>query len=344
MEESTILHAEKLLRQKPGFEASSVAEVSHLAGDASLRSYTRLRLQNAPAQSVILMELKGGMGPAGGGPGGLTQNDTFVELAGFLREHGIEAPLILVDARENNFLLVEDVGDVCLAEASTRHADRVTDLYRKAIDLIIKLQSIPRVESSVAFQRSPSLDQLKNQASEFVDHYSLPRGLRDPDRRTLSSFIDRICEVVNNHPKVLTHYDYTAWNLFVDSSGAIRPLDFQDACLESPARDIVALIDDRDSDAVLGPERHAELFDYFCSFFADREKAQQWYYEYRIHWHLRVTGRFALLSEKRGLPKYAAWIPGSVRRLVSTLEKVGDSIPESREVMGIILSQPVALR
>ncbi len=274
----------------------------------------------------------------GGGPKGLTQNDTFVELAEFLRKHGIEAPRILADARESSFLIVEDVGDLCLADASGGFPDKITDFYREAIDIILKLQSIPHAESCVAFQRSPSLDQLKNQAFEFVDHYSLPRGLSDADRAALSSFINRICGIVDSHPKVLAHYDYTAWNLFVDQSGSIRPLDFQDACLDSPARDIVALIDDRDSDLLLGPERHAELLDYFCSLFPDGKKARQWYSEYRIHWHLRVAGRFALLSEKRGLQRYAAWIPGSVRRLISALETVGRSIPEARDVMGIVIS------
>lgn len=333
MKQSTIDLAQKLLRTKQDFSKAVVTGCSHLAGDASLRTYSRINLENAPVDSAILMTLKKNLGPVGGGPEGLTQDDTFVELAGFLREQGIEVPLIYVDARDEEVLILEDVGSVCLAEASKVQAK---DLYKGAIDLIIRLQSIRRADSCVAFRRSPTLDQLREQASEFVEHYALPRGLAVTDRETLSSLISEICNAVHAHPRVLTHYDFTAYNLFVSPSGSIRPLDFQDACLDSPARDLVALIDDRDSDAALGPDLHAELLDYFCSFFPEREKALQWYHQYKIHWHLRVTGRFALLSEKRGMPRYAAWIPGSVRRLLAALKEVQGSVPGAGEVIPIV--------
>ena len=343
MNDDIFRHIQERLRSAPGFESARIISASDLSGDASLRKYTRLFLRDAPIETAVFMEINGSPGPVGGGHRGLSQDDTFVELSGFLRSHGVEAPAIILDGRGENFLIVEDVGGSSLADtaendsrASENCSDHVAALYRKAVDVIRIFQSIEFDDSCVAFQRSPSLEDLERQAYEFLEYYALPLGLKASEQDLLSRFIRRVCSVVSGHPKVLCHYDYTAHNLFVSPSGSIRVLDFQDACLESPARDIIALIDDRDSDILLGSIRHAELLEHFCSGMKDPEAARQWYLEYRMHWHLRVTGRFALLSAERGLHRYAAWIPGSIRRLSSSLKTLGSAVPESDGTIEII--------
>jgi len=110
-------------------------------------------------------------------------------------------------------------------------------------------------------------------------------------------------------------------NIFVDSAGEIILIDFQDMSLVSPVRDIVSLINDRGIDELLGQSLNRELFHYAGEKLQIGDNFERFYNEYLLHWDFRVSGRFALLSEQKGMPKYAKWIPGTLRRLGRTMER-----------------------
>jgi hypothetical protein len=104
-------------------------------------------------------------------------------------------------------------------------------------------------------------------------------------------------------------------------------------CLDSPARDVVSLLNDRDSDSALGKLRHTELLKSYLSALNGQPNFSQLYNEYLLLWDLRVSGRFALLAEKRGIANYSKWIPGTLRRLGRTLYRVRDTIPYAAETL-----------
>lgn len=324
--------ATNYLRSSRAFKSATLDRIEPLAGDMSTRRYVRLHLSNAKVPAVILMLLNQGKGPVRGGRQDLTQDDTFVELGNFLREQGISVPEIYLDERQSGALLVEDVGDMPLWHFAFRNLrdehrkvedllgdDALTTLFRRAIDVTAKLQRIPSDPSCIAFQRWVEFDQYRREIGEFLEYYAKPKGLKRSAVELLEHINDAVCECLCAHPKVLCHFDYMPHNLFVSPDGSIRVLDYQDMCVLSPVRDIVSLINDRDTDSALGKTRHSGLLSYFMQQLGVDEKFPLRYNEYLLHWDFRVSGRFVLLAEQRGIERYRQWIPGTLRRLGRTL-------------------------
>ena len=106
-QEDRQLLVKELLSKTPSFEAASVGKLEHLAGDASQRKYYRVYLDEAPLPTVVLMILSHQKGPLTYGGESFNQDDTFVELAGYLKERGLNVPRVLCDGRELGALLVE---------------------------------------------------------------------------------------------------------------------------------------------------------------------------------------------------------------------------------------------
>ncbi len=324
------LQAHKLLAQDRAFSTAAITAIEPIVGDGSTRQYVRLRLSGCEHRSAVMMVLRAWKDPLGGGRNNLSQDDTFVEMARFFASHKIPVPNLYIDARKDKLLLVEDVGSVGLWEFAFGRrgvkdlplpcSDPVLMLYKRAIDIIAQLQSIAHDDNCVAFQRSCTLEQYRREASEFVQYFIPAKlSLSRSEIESISSFHDTLCRTLMEHPRTLSHFDYMSFNLFVDPQGQVRVVDFQDASLNSAARDVLALINDRDVDFALGKERHAELLRYAASVLTFDKDLLDHYYQYLLHWCFRVAGRFVLLSEKRGKPAYQAWIPGTLRRLGRTL-------------------------
>jgi hypothetical protein len=107
-------------------------------------------------------------------------------------------------------------------------------------------------------------------------------------------------------------------------------------CLDSPARDVVSLLNDRGIDEVLGRDLQQRLLSLFLSSVDDRPHFASMYDEYLLHWDFRVSGRFALLSDVKGVERYRAWIPSTLRRLGRTLGRVQHSMEGAGEVVRVL--------
>lgn len=348
MDELT-LQAQALLKKSAALSKGTLDRVDALAGDMSTRRYVRLHLSGATVPSVILMLLNQGKGPVRGGRQDLTQDDTFVQLSTFLADNGIAVPNILLDARKDGALLVEDVGDLPLWHFAFRElrdehrriedalgADAVEHLYKQAIDITKHLQEIPEDRKCIAFQRWVEFEQYRREISEFAEYYAKPKGIKPAALKLLEQAYDAICESICSHPRKLSHFDYMSHNLFVSPQGKIRVLDFQDMCLVSPVRDIVSLINDRDTDSALGKTLHGKLLSYFMQQLAVDDAFSNRYNEYLLHWDFRVSGRFVLLAEQRGIARYGKWIPGTLRRLGRTLVRAHKNIHGLSDVLEML--------
>lgn len=344
-----LLKTQEILKSSPAFKSATIEKIDPLAGDMSTRRYLRVHLSGVRVQTAILMLLNQGKGPVRGGRQDLTQDDTFVELSRFLADHSIAVPSIFVDARKLGALLVEDVGDMPLWHFSTRAlrdehhkvedllgADPVLTLFKAAIDITKTIQGIPADTKSVAFQRWLEFDQYRREISEFLEYYAKPRGLKPAAVALLDEINDAICESICSHPRALAHFDYMPHNLYVTPEGKLRVLDFQDMCLVSSVRDIVSLINDRDTDSALGQSRHTKLLQYFMQELKVDQDFGRRYNEHLLHWDFRVSGRFVLLAEQRGIERYRQWIAGTLRRLGRTLVRAQKQIHHLDDALEIL--------
>src|SRR5687768_14472320 len=119
----TAEEAEDLVRRAWSGRARLEA-VEALAGDASSRSYSRLRLTgDAPPTAVLMRQSGSGLSISSDE---LSQIDEpppelpFLNVRRYLESVGIAVPALYADEPERGLVLLEDVGDTALFEAARR--------------------------------------------------------------------------------------------------------------------------------------------------------------------------------------------------------------------------------
>ena len=129
------------------------AEQRPLTGDASNRSYFRLR--NSAAGDTMLMDAAPEVGE---------DVRPFAAITGLLRGWGYGAPEILAADLDRGFLVLEDLGDALYARALEADPSLETEFYETAVDLLAELagsftsQMPPMFEQYVAMIDSGRYD------------------------------------------------------------------------------------------------------------------------------------------------------------------------------------------
>ena len=92
--------------------------------------------------------------------------------------------------------------------------------------------------------------------------------------------------------------------------------------------DVVALLNDRDTDSILGPELYRTLLDYFLNLSeGSKTEILAEYWRVLLQRDLKVAGRFRKLSRSRGLVSYERWVPGTLTRIGRTLRTLAGEDP-----------------
>ncbi len=320
-----------------------------LAGDGSGRRFTRL-IPDPKVKTAILIESPAGIGPKLSGDNSLSQAQAFAELCRFLPSAGIPVPELYATDKDCSLMLTEDLGDLAffqlidktnqknrevIEELIERYSDLlVPELFKQAINLIKTLQSIPKDEKLVCFRKYLAFENYRAEIQEFSDFY-LGDKLKNSEAQQLQKIYDSICEVICSFPKTLSFFDYNTHNLFVTPDGHLRVLDFQDACLTSPARDLFSLINDRGMNEMIGDSLHKQLYDYYKHALNTADDFDFIYDMTALHWDLRVSGRFIKLNQKFNTDRYEQWIPSTVRRLATTLKRLEPSFDSVHDLIEI---------
>ncbi len=296
--------------------------------DASLRRYFRIRLpQTANVQcpaSVVCMIFDSTKNPEHSGSCDVPADDAYVALTRMYRENRVQVPELYFDGREEGILLIEDIGDTHLKDLAfdEQSTESVLEpLYRAAIDTILRIQNIlpedAAEESSFAFDRGFASQQFIHEMQEFTEFYLAGRSA-DATLHAADILFPQLADQLSQFRRTLVHRDFHSWNLLVDAQSDIRVIDFQDSLMASRCYDVVGLLNDRDTDSALGVELYGSLLSYFFSKYDDDLRLE--YYLGLLQRDLKVSGRFAKLSAVRGLRQYEQWIPGTVRRIGTTLD------------------------
>jgi aminoglycoside/choline kinase family phosphotransferase len=275
--------------------AGATAEA--LAGDASSRRFTRLRMDG---ESRVLMDAP------------LPEHRTaaFVDIAGRLTELGLSAPKIHAADNVAGLLLIEDFGDAIFARLLDR-GEAAAPLLQLAVDTLIALHG---AGGGAAAEGLPVFDaaMFAEQAALFTTAYLPFAGLEAAPADDFQALWAAPLAEALAVPSTLMLRDYFAGNLvhLADRTGvaACGLLDFQDAGIGPVTYDLVSLLDDArrdisDADAADCGARHrrafpglpADLYDLSCDVLA----AQR---------HVRVLAVFARLAT-HSRPGYAAHMP-----------------------------------
>lgn len=309
------------------------AEARALAGDASTRSYERLRLAGRPA---ILMNAppaaESAPCPPDAGPGerrALGYNAmarlagpnlrAFLAVDAALREAGLSAPEIYAADAATGFALIEDFGDGLFAHAIPAGADEET-LYAAAIDALATLHAAAPAPPAGDGYRMLDYDRTAMEAEIglFTEWYWPFRlGAAAPSSMEAGWFaawapaLDAL-----SAPSQIVLRDYHAENLLwlPDRAGARRVgvIDFQDGLVGSPAYDLVSLLEDarRDVPPVLADAmiaRYVAASRGRAGFDEDAFRAD--YAILAAQRNAKILGIFARLIRRDGKPRYAGFLP-----------------------------------
>ncbi|MBF0614064.1 MAG: phosphotransferase [Magnetococcales bacterium] len=206
--------------------------LTQVAGDASFRRYFRVEKGR---ESWILMDA----------PPDKEDSHPFLDIARFLRSHGVGAPEVLAERLDLGYVLLEDFGDLTYLKALEAGEDAQT-LYRIAVDTLIALQATPVDGSCIAHHRPFDRAMLRRELALFTDWY-IEGICRTPivpeDRLAFDAAFHRLLDGVLRQPWTLVHRDYHSRNLMW-RQGQVGVIDFQDAVMGPITYDLASLLRD----------------------------------------------------------------------------------------------------
>jgi N-acetylmuramate 1-kinase len=270
-----------------------------LAADASFRRYFRL---TDNGRRAVLMDA----------PPPHEDVRPYIHVAGLLRRHGLSAPEIYAEDRDQGLLLIEDFGDDTYTRLLADGGDEAA-LYSLAIDTLVALQRAVTAPPDL-----PPYDEatLIAEATLLTDWYA-PAVLGaplSPDAREEYVELWRVALPLAASPgPTLVLRDYHVDNLMLlPSRDGVRGcglLDFQDALCGPASYDLVSLLEDarRDVSPVLReamterylaarPEIDRSAFRRSAAILAAQRNA-------------KIIGIFTRLWRRDGKPQYLGHIP-----------------------------------
>lgn len=315
------------------------ATPSYVNGDASPRSYIRLRMGS---RSAILMDWpKAPDGPPIRGNRPYSQiahlaEDVkpFVVVASALRDAGINAPRIHAADLAHGFLLMDDFGDDVFTAIRAR-GDDIRPGYRLAVDALLTLRQHPpasELATNGATHRLPDYDReaLAIETELLVDWFLPAVNGAEVPPAAREEFADAWAEQFDwllTQPTGWVLRDWHSPNLMLVSSeeglARLGVLDFQDALRGHAAYDLVSLLQDARHDLPEGLE--VELLAYYCDATTradtdfDRAAFLRAYHLLGAQRNTKILGIFARLARRDGKRGYLRHMPRITRYLTADL-------------------------
>lgn len=293
------------------------AKATDVAGDASARRYVRLRRGK---RTAIVMDCPGEAGDIA----------PFVAVAAHLRGCGLSAPEILARDRGAGFILMEDLGDDLYARVLRVNAGAEAELYRAAVDTLLRLHECPAPKAMPAYD-PPEMVRYLAPAFRWYCPVASPDAFG-----AITAELQTLLAGVSPQNDVMVLRDFHAENLIwlPERSGPARTglLDFQDAMTGHRCYDLVSLLQDARRD--VSPECARAMVARYCraaglpqdTFLAAcaAQGAQR---------ALRILGVFARLARVDGKPQYLDLLPRVWSRLLANLDH-----PVAAPIRGAVLS------
>ena len=303
------------------------------SADASFRRY--LRVDSAQGSRIIM-----------DAPPAQENCAPFVQVAGLMKEAGLNVPHVLAWDEAQGFMLLSDLGAKTLMQVIDRDNPQANlGLYLQAVDALISWQLVSRPGVLAPYDAAL----LKRELELFPDWYlAKHRGvvIDTAMRQTLDTAFQHIIEHNLRWPSVFVHRDFMPRNLM--NGSPLGVLDFQDAVYGPITYDIASLMRDAflswDEDFVLDvtirywqKARAAGLpvGDDFGEFY----RGVEWM---GLQRHLKVAGIFARLTLRDGKPQYLADTPRFINYIRATTSRYRELKPLLRLIDKVEGSEAVS--
>jgi N-acetylmuramate 1-kinase len=325
--------AEAKLRETFGPEIR-LASLAPLAGDASSRRYYRAFLAGGQApESLIVMQFSGSHLPISSEELAVFTQPLaelpFLNVHRFLNRLGVSIPSLYGQWVDDGILLLEDLGDLSLWDfVQGLPSAAVRRYYEMAIDQLLRIQVLgtrARDDSCIAFQQRFDFLLYMWEFEHFLDYGFVGDKIAAGERSLLTQSFTEIARHLDSRPPYLSHRDYHSWNLMVHR-GKIVVIDFQDALLAPLQYDLASLLNDRETDRMIGPGTEQRLLEYYLKrkdamegSRTDRDEFYETYLLSALQRDFKVVGRFRYLDQVKGKAGYKKYIPVTLRRIKRNL-------------------------
>jgi aminoglycoside/choline kinase family phosphotransferase len=244
-------------------------------------------------------------------------------------------------ADTDGIILQEDLGDTSLSKWLCDASDRgdvkgAEEMMRRAIELIAQIQATTQTAcemNSISSRLAFDEDKLSWELNYFFDHFFGSLGQRQfesEEAEAINLDLQAIAAELAARPRTLTHRDYHGMNLMVDTRGALRIIDHQDARMGPATYDLVPLLVERR----LQPVDEAWVEAHRRFFLSAREKlglprieAQELDYEFHlmtVQRQLKALGTFSYQTAVVGRGEfYKKYIEPSVSTVLRAMAKPG---------------------
>jgi aminoglycoside/choline kinase family phosphotransferase len=275
-----------------------------LDGDASFRRYERLKHGE---KSAILMDAappKEDVRP-------------FVNIDGYLRRRGLNAPEIYASDVEKGFLLLEDFGTdlfstVLSGNSPLSKSYTEKELYIAAIDVLVDLHRATLPTNMPDYDDKLLLKECALFTQWFMPHIECAEFNKEAEEEYLAIWKDLIkLQKITDDVVVLRDYhaDNLLWLPEQEGVKRVGLLDFQDAVIGSPIYDLVSLLEDARRDVDLLTV--SAVIDYYIDTRKriNREEFMAAYSILAAQRNCKIVGIFARLAIRDKKARYLDYLP-----------------------------------
>jgi N-acetylmuramate 1-kinase len=261
----------------------------------------------------------------------------FLRITQFYRLVRFPVPMVYCIDDAAHQVVLEDLGerrlfDLVVAARSTHagggESESVIDAYRKAVDLLIDLQTrcqalhqeCPDIRSRL-FDREQLLWETAYFRVQYLEGY---RQIAPTVTSGLQSLFEGLADKVDNQPKAVMHRDYQSQNLMAASDGILHVIDYQGSRLGSIYYDLASLL----LDPYIGLEDGAidELLRYYHTRSLHTSSFEVMRGAFLLAGMQRVMqalGAYCFLSRVKGISSFAEHITPGEQRLRWLIAQAG---------------------
>jgi aminoglycoside/choline kinase family phosphotransferase len=275
---------------------------SPLPGDVSPRRYTRLTAEGGG--TAILAAYPAEVLPACG---------RFIRTTEILDAAGVPVPRVLAADCSRGWMLLEDLGELTLADLRDRPWRELEAYFEDAAALAVRIAALP---PAAVRALNPPLDRalLAHELAQTRQHFLEPRGLLPSAAgpTPLDDALDELCRALGGDPLVPCHRDFMARNLVPRGAGRVAVLDHQDLRLGPPAYDLASLLNDT---LFPPPDVESRLLDAALPGGSERAAARLRYHRASAQRTLKAVGSYAAFAQ-RGFDRHLPLIGPTLRRFL----------------------------
>ena len=310
------------------------AVVTPIPGDASTRSYARLR--DGVRNALLMNQPQGAETPVAPAHAGAEERRAlgynavarlagadigrFAAVANHLKEAGLSAPEVFAADNAAGFMVLEDLGDGLFDQVVDGGGDERA-LYLGAMEVLAKLHARPAPDAIsgkplFAYDETALLAEADLLTEWFFPHALGRAATADEVEEHRGLWRSALAPVLAS-PRVFVHRDYHAQNLLwlPQRSGAARTglIDYQDAVAGSHAYDLVSLLEDarRDVDPAVAQAAVRHYLEMMTAQGTPLDEAgfRAEMAAIAAQRNAKIVGIFARLFRRDGKPRYLGYLP-----------------------------------